>query len=86
VDAAYKLPDVQRLLREFPAQREVTPEGELRRGLRVRLGVRCEADGMAALAEVDLGEQHKFYPSDAALAAWRAEVGTASCQLVWRNA
>ncbi|MDH1428597.1 DNA polymerase III subunit alpha [Comamonas aquatica] len=86
VDAAHKLPDVQRLLREFPAQREVTPEGELRRGLRVRLGVRCEADGMAALAEVDLGEQHKFYPSDAALAAWRAEVGTASCQLVWRNA
>ena len=41
---------------------------------------------MAALAEVDLGEQHKFYPSDAALAAWRAEVSTASCQLVWRNA
>ncbi|MGN1056959.1 MAG: DNA polymerase III subunit alpha [Comamonas sp.] len=86
VDASHRMPDVQRMLREFPAQIESSEDGDLRRGLRIRLGVRCESAEAAAVAEIDMGEQHKFYPSDAALAAWKAEAGNASCQIVWRSA
>jgi DNA polymerase-3 subunit alpha len=86
VDAAHKVPDVLRILREFPAKLERAEEGELRHGLKIRLGVRCEAQGVAAVAELDVGDKHKFYPSDAALAAWRAEVGNTGCQIVWRGA
>jgi len=86
VDAAHKVPDVLRILREFPAKLEYAEEGELRHGLKIRLGVRCEAQGVAAVAELDVGDKHKFYPSDAALAAWRAEVGNTGCQIVWRGA
>jgi DNA polymerase-3 subunit alpha len=75
--------DVARLVREFPARRETTEQGELVRGLAVRLAVQRvlgsagESDSVAscsgALAELQLGENARFYPSDAALAGWRAQ-------------
>ncbi|MFZ2305971.1 MAG: DNA polymerase III subunit alpha [Rhodoferax sp.] len=81
-----KGPDVARLVREFPAQKEVTEHGELVRGLAVRLAVRrvldeagvaSTSDPMApcvgATADLQLGENARFYPSDAALAGWRAQ-------------
>lgn len=86
VDAAHKLPNVARLLQEFPAKKENTDEGILSHGLKIRLDVRCATDGVTAAAELDMGDKNKFYPSDAALAAWRAEVGNAGCQIVWRGA
>jgi len=75
-----KMPDVARLVREFPAQREMSEQGELVRGLSVRLQIQRmvdaasqEAAGCAgAQAELHLGEEARFYPSDAALAEWRA--------------
>ena len=71
-------PDVARIVREFPAKREVSEQGELVRGLPVRLVIRQEVDaaveGIAgATAELQLGEASKFYPNDAALALWRAQ-------------
>ena len=70
-------PDVARLVREFPARREVTEQGELMRGLAVRLAVQrvgdAQADCSGAVAELHLGDNAKFYPSDAALAGWRAQ-------------
>jgi len=71
-------PDVARMVREFPAKREMTEQGELVRGLPVRLVIRQEADvsveGIAgATAELQLGEASRFYPNDAALALWRAQ-------------
>ncbi|MEG0413622.1 MAG: DNA polymerase III subunit alpha, partial [Comamonas sp.] len=86
IDAAHKMPDVTRILREFPALVDASEEGEVVRGLKIRLGVRCQDGDTAALAELDMGERNKFYPSDAALAAWRAETGNVGCQIVWRNA
>jgi DNA polymerase-3 subunit alpha len=81
-----KGPDVARLVREFPAQKEVTEHGELVRGLAVRLAVRRVLDESAeatsndpmapcvgATADLQLGENARFYPSDAALAGWRAQ-------------
>ena len=70
-------PDVARLVREFPARRESTEQGELLRGLAVRLAVQRvgdqQADCSGAVAELLLGENAKFYPSDAALAGWRSQ-------------
>ena len=59
-------PPVVELLREFPARRVSTDEGELVQGLPVRLILKRErAEGV-----VDLGDAARFYPSDAALARW----------------
>jgi DNA polymerase-3 subunit alpha len=70
-------PDVARLVKEFPARREVTEQGELLRGLPVRLAVQrpgdAQADCTGAVAELHLGDGARFYPSDAALAGWRAQ-------------
>jgi len=85
VDAAHKMPDLMRILREFPALVASGEDGNTERGLKIRLGLRCQDGGAAALAELDMGERNKFYPSDAALAAWRAETGSVGCQIVWRS-
>ena len=73
-----KSPDVARLLREFPARREASEQGELVRGLSVRLQVQrsaqMDSDGCeGAVADLHLGENARFYPTDAALAGWRAQ-------------
>ena len=78
VQVAGKMPDVAALLREFPAQCEASEQGELVRGLAVRMQVRrhlASAVGgcNGAEAELVLGDAARFYPSDAALASWRAQ-------------
>jgi len=84
VQVGDKGPDVPRLVREFPPRREEIAEGDpLVHGLKVRMGVRCAADGVAAVAELQLGESARFYPTDAALAAWTAQVGTGSATVVY---
>lgn len=74
-----KAPDIQRLVRDFPARREMTEQGELVRGLPVRLAVRRDA----ATAELQLGEDAKFFPSDAALASWMAQADLGQAQIVY---
>ncbi|KQT10365.1 DNA polymerase III subunit alpha [Ramlibacter sp. Leaf400] len=74
-----KAPDVQRLVREFPARREQTEQGELVRGLPVRLAVRRDQ----AVAELQLGEAARFFPSDAALASWMAQADQGLAQIVY---
>jgi len=66
-------PDVAALLRDFPARREMSEQGELVRGLPVRISLECAAqgEGEGAAAEVQLDDQLRFYPSDEALARWR---------------
>ena len=49
-------------------QKEMTEQGELVRGLPVRLILQ-----KPAIAELHLGEQAKFFPTDAALASWTAQ-------------
>jgi DNA polymerase-3 subunit alpha len=81
-----RAPDVARLIQEFPAQREMSEQGELVRGLGVRLQLRRAVEGAVASDKDDsseridgaeavlaLGEEARFYPSDAALAGWRAQ-------------
>ncbi|HVZ46859.1 MAG TPA: DNA polymerase III subunit alpha [Ramlibacter sp.] len=72
-------PDVQRLVREFPPKREMSEQGELVRGLPVRMYVQRDA----ATVELQLGEQAKFFPSDAALASWMAQADRGAAQVVY---
>ncbi|MBC7434707.1 MAG: DNA polymerase III subunit alpha, partial [Bdellovibrionales bacterium] len=63
-------PDASRLLRDFPARREMSEQGELVRGLQVRFAISC--DGITR--EIALpGDESRFFPSDAALASWTAQ-------------
>ncbi|MBP7567625.1 MAG: DNA polymerase III subunit alpha, partial [Burkholderiaceae bacterium] len=75
-----RAPDIARLLRDFPPRKEVSEEGdELLRGLPVRLAL--ARDGAAA--ELQLGEQARFFPSDAALASWMAQADQGAASIVY---
>ena len=78
-----KSPEVPRLVQEFPPCREESEQGTVLHGLRVRMGVRCVAEQGAAVAELQLGDASRFYPTDVALAAWSAQVGTGSAVVIY---
>jgi DNA polymerase-3 subunit alpha len=76
-------PDIARLLREFPAQREMTEQGELVRGLPVRLSVTSRGAGASASAELQLDDAARIYPSNAALAGWRGQAAQGRADIVY---
>jgi DNA polymerase III subunit alpha len=78
-----RAPDVRRLLREFPPKREMSEQGELVRGLAVRMQVLREAEFGPVTAEITLDERAKFFPSDAALASWMAQADRGQAQIVY---
>ena len=84
VSVGETMPDVLRVLGDFPARREESAQGEpVVHGLRVRLGLRCEAPQGAATAELQLGDGSRFYPSDAALTAWTAQAGSGHATVIY---
>ena len=83
-----KAPDVGRLVQEFPPRRELSEQGELVRGLGVRVQLQRVVGGGAdaccgAVAELALGEAALFYPSDAALAGWRAQAEQGQAEIAY---
>jgi len=74
-----RAPDIPRLLREFPAQKVESEQGVLLRGLAVRLAVRRDE----ATVELQLGDDAKFFPSDAALASWMAQADGGQAQIIY---
>ncbi|MBU0588688.1 MAG: DNA polymerase III subunit alpha [Gammaproteobacteria bacterium] len=78
-----KAPDIHRLVADFPPRREVTEQGELLRGLGVRLSVHRQRDEGGASAELQLGEDAKFFPSDAALAGWMAQADQGKSAIIY---
>ena len=78
-----RAPEVARLVKDFPPQREMTEQGELLRGLPVRLKLERRGDTVAAAAELLLGEQAKFFPSDAALSSWIAQADQGKAEIVY---
>ncbi|RYY84587.1 MAG: DNA polymerase III subunit alpha, partial [Comamonadaceae bacterium] len=74
-------PDIPRLVREFPPRKEMSEQGELVRGLGVRLLVHRETARVA----LQLGEQARFFPSDAALASWMAQAHGGQAQIVYEG-
>jgi DNA polymerase-3 subunit alpha len=82
-DNDFKAPDVARMIKEFPAQLDVTQQGELLRGLAVRLAVSRSGESGAATAELQLNDMAKFFPSNAALAAWRVQAQQGKAEIVY---
>ena len=80
-----RAPEVARMVKDFPPQREMTEQGELLRGLPVRLKLERRGDKVAAAAELLLGEQAKFFPSDAALSSWIAQADQGKAEIVYEN-
>jgi len=78
-----RAPEVARMVKDFPPQREMTEQGELIRGLPVRLKLERRGDKVAAAAELLLGEQAKFFPSDAALSSWIAQADQGKAEIVY---
>jgi DNA polymerase-3 subunit alpha len=80
-------PDIARMVREFPARRAATEAGEVVTGMAVRLAVQRRA-GMdsvckGAAVELQLGEGARFFPTDAALAGWRAQADQGQAAIVY---
>ena len=74
-----KAPDIARLVKDFPPRVEVSEVGELRTGLPVRLSLARNG----AQVELQLGEQAKFFPTDAALASWTAQAEAGKAAVVY---
>ncbi len=72
-------PAVAGLLREHPARVEQTDEGDLVQGLAVRVRV----ERPQAVGEVELGERGRFWPTNEALAAWKALAGEGQARIVY---
>ena len=76
-------PDVARLVKAFPPTREVTEQGELMRGLSVRLVIKRETSDGIAMAELQLNDDAKFLQTDAALAEWRAQADQGMASIIY---
>jgi DNA polymerase III subunit alpha len=74
------VPPVAEVLRDYPSRRISTEQGDLPQGLTVRLALHRDA----ASGELDLGEAARFYPSDAALALWRAGAPRGHADVVYK--
>ena len=85
-----KAPDIARMVRDFPPKKEQTEQGELLRGLNVRLqlwrtatGAGGESSEVSATGEIALDERAKFFPTDAALASWTAQAHAGEARVVY---
>ncbi len=67
VEVNGSVPPVAEVLREFPSRKVTTEQGPVAQGL----GVRLVLQRAAASGELDLGDEGRFFPTDAALARWR---------------
>ncbi len=72
-------PAVAALVREFPPKRELTDQGELVRGLPVRLALQRAG----AQCELQLDDRALFFPTDAALASWMAQAHERRAEIVF---
>ena len=67
-ELAKAVPSLAEMVKTWPARRALTEEGELCQGLGLRLQIQRET----AVAELDLGDAGRFWPTDEALARCKA--------------
>ena len=72
-------PDIARIVKDFPPRREMSEQGEFLRALSVRLSVKRSS----ATCELALGDNARFFPSDAALASWMAQADLGASRIVY---
>jgi DNA polymerase-3 subunit alpha len=78
--------EVRALVAEFPAHVEHAPEGDLVRGLPMRLVLQRHTPALSVQAELQLGDSARVFPTDAALAAWRARAEEGLATVVYESA
>jgi DNA polymerase-3 subunit alpha len=71
------------IIKDFPPRRELTDQGEFFKGVGIRFEVETSSNGVAATAQIQLGESARFFPSDAALASWYAAIDPQHLKLVY---
>ena len=79
VDVNGAPPPVADVLQLWPARTEQTEHGELLQGLLIRLRLRRRE----ATADIDLGDQARFWPCDEALGRWRSVAQGGSATIVY---
>ena len=67
------------LLRQWPARKQSTEQGDLEQGL----GVRLKLQRPEATADLDLGDEARFWPCDEALARWRSVAHQGQASVVY---
>ena len=70
---------VRELLRQWPARKLHTDQGDLDQGLAVRL----QLQRAEATADLDLGDEARFWPCDEALARWRSVAHGGQARIVY---
>ena len=78
-----KAPDIARMVRDFPPKKEQTEQGDLLRGLAVRLQLWRNEGDVSATGEIALDERAKFFPTDAALASWIAQAHSSDARVIY---
>jgi len=73
------VPPLQELLRQWPVRRVASEQGSTTLGLPVRLCI----ERSEATAELDLGEDGRFWPSDDALSRWKAVAHRGQAAIVY---
>jgi DNA polymerase III subunit alpha len=76
-------PAVDKVLKEFPARRQMTEQGEVLQGLAVRFTLLF--DDFVAPKKMQIDDK-AFFPSDAALASWRAQAESGLADIVYESA
>jgi DNA polymerase-3 subunit alpha len=76
-------PDIARMVRDFPPRKEVSEQGDVLRGLAVRMSLTLPAEFGAVEADILLDERSKFFPTDAALANWMAQADKGLARIVY---
>ena len=79
VDINGSPPPVADVLRLWPAKRLVTEQGDLQQGLAIRLRLLRSS----ATAEIELGDDARFWPCDEALARWRSIAHGGAARIVY---
>ena len=73
-------PPLDEVLKRWPARRQPAAQGESPQGLAVRLHLEREG----ASADLDLGDDARFWPSDEALALWRGCAADEQAEVVYQ--
>ena len=73
------VPPLHDLLRQWPVRRVASEQGSTTLGLPVRLCI----ERSEARAELDLGEEGRFWPSDDALLRWKAVAHRGEAAIVY---
>jgi DNA polymerase-3 subunit alpha len=78
------LPPLADLVKTWPAKRAIGDEGlERVLGLALRLQLERQGAGVSASAEIDLGDEGRFWPSDEALARCKALAQGGRAEIVY---